>query len=88
MIDKQNFFVAKRTALLTPRLKLPGAQKFKPRRTKTRKREQEREGGSELIDTENDGGLLAADFDEGGDGADTAAGQLGEENHALDVVVL
>jgi hypothetical protein len=40
------------------------------------------------VDTEYDGGLLAADLDEGGDGADATAGQLGEEDHALDVVVL
>jgi hypothetical protein len=40
------------------------------------------------VDTEHDGGLLAADLDEGGDGADSTAGQLGEEDHALDVVVL
>lgn len=40
------------------------------------------------VDTEHDGGLLAANLDEGGDGADTAAGELGEEDHALDVVVL
>jgi len=40
------------------------------------------------VDTEHDGGLLAADLDEGGDGADAAAGELGEEDHALDVVVL
>ena len=40
------------------------------------------------VDAEHDGGLLAADLDEGGDGADAAAGELREEDHALDVVVL
>jgi hypothetical protein len=40
------------------------------------------------VHTEHDGGLLAADLDERGDGANAAAGKLGEEDHALDIVVL
>lgn len=41
-----------------------------------------------LVDAKHHDGLDAADLDEAADGADPAAGELGEEDHALDVVVL
>lgn len=40
------------------------------------------------INTENHDRLLAANLDETANAADTAAGELGEEDHALNVVVL
>lgn len=41
-----------------------------------------------LVDSDDDDALVAADADELVDGADTSAGQLAQEDHALDVVVL
>ena len=41
-----------------------------------------------LVDAEHHDGLDAADLDEAADAPNAAAGELGEENHALDVVVL
>lgn len=41
-----------------------------------------------LVDPEDHDGLDAADLDEAADGPDPAARELGEEDHALDVVVL
>lgn len=41
-----------------------------------------------LVDTKDHDGLDAADLDEAADAANTAPRELGEEDHALDVVVL
>ena len=41
-----------------------------------------------LVDTEDHDGLDAADLDEAADAANTTAGELREQDHALDVVVL
>lgn len=41
-----------------------------------------------LVDTEDDHDLVAPHADELLDTADTSSGQLGEENHAVDVIVL
>lgn len=41
-----------------------------------------------LVDTKDHDGLDAADFDKAADAPNAAAGQLREEDHALDIVVL
>ena len=41
-----------------------------------------------LVDTEDDDDFVAADADEFLDGADAPPRELGEQDHALDVVVL
>lgn len=40
-----------------------------------------------LVDTEDHDGLLAPDLDEAADAADSTTRELGEEDHALDIVV-